>query len=149
VQPKSLLRRLCKLTAAELRLLIEAQVALLACQVARWHRPIGKLVSATPEGGTSPASAKDLGEAPAIGWAVTRAARYGFFRPQCLVRSLAVQRMLRRRGASVGELRIGVRREGGGLVAHAWVELDGVVIADSPEHIRTFTPASDFRLEAL
>lgn len=145
----SALRRLRHLTAAELILLIEAQVTLLTCQLARWRRPVGKLVCAGPPSEPGSADAASRRSAQAIGWAVSRAARYGCFRPQCLVRSLAVQRMLQRRGSGIGALRIGVRREHGGLVAHAWVELNGMVIGDDPEHIRTFTPAPDIRLVGL
>ncbi len=50
----------------------------------------------------------------------------------CLPRSLALQRMLARRGIA-SELRIGVRKESngaGGIAAHAWVEVDGVPLGE-------------------
>ena len=48
----------------------------------------------------------------------------------CLVQSLALDRMLRERGHP-SELRIGVRREGEALAAHAWVEHDGRALLEA------------------
>lgn len=50
----------------------------------------------------------------------------------CLVRSMALSRMLARRGV-VTELRIGVHTESGVLSAHAWVERDGRVLDDGTD----------------
>ena len=75
--------------------------------------------------------------------AVHRAARYGLFRPRCLTRALALQRLLARRGWPAS-LHVGVRRDRGALLAHAWVELDGAVLGDSPEHVATFVPLAGF-----
>src|SRR5690606_25498440 len=82
----------------------------------------------------------------AVAWAVTRAASYGVFRPHCLVRSMAIQHMLRRRGIAAGGLRIGVRRRDGEFQAHAWFEIDGVVVGDSRQHVQTFPRVTDIRL---
>jgi Transglutaminase-like superfamily len=49
-----------------------------------------------------------------------------FFHTSCLERSLALCRMLRRRGMNPG-LRIGARKEANRFEAHAWVELNGIV----------------------
>jgi hypothetical protein len=48
----------------------------------------------------------------------------------CLVQSLALDRMLRQRGHAT-ELRIGVRRENGALAAHAWVEHHGRALLEA------------------
>lgn len=64
--------------------------------------------------------------------AVDRAARALPGNPNCLVRSLTVWTMLTARGVA-SELRFGARREGGRTEAHAWVEVDGQVINDSPD----------------
>lgn len=61
--------------------------------------------------------------------ALERAAGCGPSRPSCLPRSLTLWWLLRRQGLPA-ELRIGVRREGDRLEAHAWVEQDGVVLGD-------------------
>jgi hypothetical protein len=159
-----LFRRLRRLNAGEARLLAEAQYLLVACQFARWRRPVGQLLrianesadsaSGTAQSGdagtveTAGASSRgvELDKAAMIAWAITRTADYGLFRPKCLVRSLALQRMLRRHLATGGELRLGFRMENGRLEAHAWVELLGRVLGDSPAHVRTFTPATGLRL---
>jgi hypothetical protein len=72
--------------------------------------------------------------------AVDRAARLGVFRPSCLVRSLALARLLTRRGVAGSRIRIGVRRGAAELDAHAWVELGGRVVGDDPRHTARFTP---------
>lgn len=48
----------------------------------------------------------------------------------CLPRSLALCSLLRERGYPA-EIRIGVRREAGRLLAHAWVELDGETLGET------------------
>jgi hypothetical protein len=55
------------------------------------------------------------------------AARHHVHPMTCLRRALVLQRMLRARGADA-QLRIGVRRDGGALEAHAWVECEDQVI---------------------
>jgi hypothetical protein len=51
--------------------------------------------------------------------------RTGGIEGTCLVRSLAVWALLRKRGI-VTELRIGVRKREGAIEAHAWVEREGI-----------------------
>ncbi|MEH6552206.1 MAG: lasso peptide biosynthesis B2 protein [Pseudomonadales bacterium] len=70
------------------------------------------------------------------GWLINGAASSGLYRVSCLRRSLVLLRYMRRHGL-VGELKVGVPR-GGELApdlfeAHAWVELDGVVVNDVAE----------------
>jgi hypothetical protein len=48
----------------------------------------------------------------------------------CLSRSLVLQAILRRRGAAA-TLRLGVRKDGPALDAHAWVELGGAPLNDT------------------
>lgn len=60
------------------------------------------------------------------------AARRGVVRGTCLTQSLALLRLLRREEI-VGQLRIGVRLQAGQLDAHAWVEVDGEPMNDSPD----------------
>jgi Transglutaminase-like superfamily len=67
---------------------------------------------------------------------VTRAVRsvelHGPSRPNCLERSMTLWWLLRRAGVP-GELHIGARKQGERFEAHAWVELHGQVLNDSPE----------------
>ena len=58
------------------------------------------------------------------------AARRGLFSSNCLSRSVTLWWLLRRRRIAA-ELRIGVRREGPILLAHAWVEHGGRPLNDS------------------
>ena len=79
-------------------------------------------------------------EATALGVAVNRAASHVYGPATCLARSLLLRRLLRGFGTE-SDLRIGVRFEEGKLAAHAWVELDGVPVNDSPDvamHFSTF-----------
>lgn len=142
--------RLRGLTLADVKLLLEAQRDLLSCQIAKWRRPVGELLD---WGGSADESATTrqvgLQTVESVGWAITRAARYGVFRPQCLVRSLAIHRMLLRRGITDSTIRIGVRLRDGEFNAHAWVELDGIVIGDSRAHVESFTRITDHRLVEL
>jgi len=64
--------------------------------------------------------------------AVRSAELHGLATPNCLERSLTLWWLLRRQGVG-GELRIGARKNGSRLEAHAWVELNGQVLNDSPE----------------
>ncbi len=142
--------RLRRLSVRELLLLAEAQRDLLACQLAKWRRPVGELLDWSGAPDLPDANGRiHYREVEAVAWAVTRAAAYGLFRPRCLVRSLAIQRMLRRRGVRAGSLAIGVRLRDGAFEAHAWVELDGAVIGDSHQHVQTFTRITDHRLVEL
>lgn len=50
----------------------------------------------------------------------------------CLIRSMYLHRVLRRRGV-VSELRIGMRLSDSRLDAHAWVEVDGWPVNDAPD----------------
>jgi hypothetical protein len=58
------------------------------------------------------------------------AARQGPFRASCLPISVTLQRLLRERGIGA-EVRLGVRKAGHRLEAHAWVEHDGRVLLDT------------------
>lgn len=60
----------------------------------------------------------------------------------CLQRSLLLVWLLRRRGLG-GRLRIGVRPEQGQLAAHAWVEVAGRAINDSPARCARFEVLDD------
>jgi hypothetical protein len=60
---------------------------------------------------------------------VAIAARHHWVGARCLHRSLALQHLLLRRGVAT-RLRIGVRREGESLEAHAWLEWQGQAIGE-------------------
>jgi hypothetical protein len=60
----------------------------------------------------------------------------------CLQRSLTLWWLLHRRGLA-SDLRIGVRRQGDQLAAHAWIEYAGVVINDRADVARLYAPFAD------
>ena len=72
--------------------------------------------------------------------ALRRADRLLPWSPTCLVRALALADLLARAGVPHALIRVGVRRDGDALDAHAWVELDGRVVGDDPDVARRFTP---------
>ena len=64
-------------------------------------------------------------------------------RPQCLVRSMALQRLLERDGIEGGRLVVGVRRRSGEFAAHAWVELQGRPLGEDALQRRQFLRIAD------
>src|SRR5213076_2839350 len=97
-------------------------------QMLVWTRPQGRLTSAREHGVTSSARAADIQDAvDAAGW-LNRASTYGLFRPRCLVRAVALLRVLEARGRTGAIIRVGVRVLDGDFTAHAWVEYAGHVI---------------------
>lgn len=81
----------------------------------------------------------DGAEAARVARLVRAAARHGAMDRHCLTESLVLWWLLRRRGIE-SEIRIGVRKDGGTLDAHAWVEWDGGALDEQPDVARTFPP---------
>ena len=73
--------------------------------------------------------------------AIDLAARHHVVPARCLHKSLILHFWLRREGIP-SELKIGVRKEGTELRAHAWVELGGHVINDDVDAVAGFRPLS-------
>ena len=145
--PTELFAKARRLSRGDWLELLNAQVALLGAQVLIWTRRQGRLV-----GGISPAD--QLPEAASMGneaaamrlhEAIRRAARYGLFRPGCLVRAIALFQLLERRGMQ-SCFRVGVRTHAGQLLAHAWVEYGRLVLDESPTYVRHFRSLRDLAL---
>ena len=81
--------------------------------------------------GRGPAGRVAPGAARQVLMAHELALKQGGYHGTCLTRSLALVWLLRGQGLA-GELRIGVRREAGEFLAHAWVEHDGTPLNDAP-----------------
>jgi hypothetical protein len=141
----SRLSKLVSLSERDRQDLARAQLALLRAQLAVWTRPQGRLVRQEHESQGTP-DEYTRGTARRLADAVSLAARHGVFRPNCLVRSLALSRLLEREQVRGWHVRIGVRERTGGLEAHAWVELGAEVLADSAEHVASFARLTDVRL---
>ncbi|MCU0836210.1 MAG: lasso peptide biosynthesis B2 protein [Chromatiaceae bacterium] len=74
---------------------------------------------------------------------VSISANHGPYRATCLRQSLALWWLLRRRGIAA-ELRLGVRKDQGELLAHAWVEHEGQALNDAQgvtKSYAAFSPA--------
>jgi hypothetical protein len=143
------LRSIRALRFEDLVRLVKAQAALLRARVDVRRRPQGELVSGanSPEG-QGPPSPSRRGDAELVGEAIRRAAKFGLFRPTCLVRSIAISAMLRKEGITGGRIRVGVGLRDGKFVAHAWVEYDGVIIGDDDSVVSRFDAIDDLRVVA-
>lgn len=81
-----------------------------------------------------------------IARAVNRAAEFGFFRPRCLAKSMALRRMLNADGIEGAEVRVGVQLTHGRFVAHAWVEYGGQVVGDDAASVAQYTPLTGLQV---
>jgi hypothetical protein len=97
----------------------------------RWRRPAEERRRIDDENSGNSSFAK-LAEARATARMIAAASRYGLARGNCLSQSIALWGLLRRRGMPA-ELRIGARRTGSGLEAHAWVELGSEIVNDAED----------------
>ena len=147
------LRKLTRLSPREWADLLEAQLALLLAQFRVWTRPTGRLVSHSSPSATeftSPPISDPPGpttaRAEALALAVGRAAECGVFRPLCLVRAVALNRVLERHGITGSRVRVGVRMRNGRFAAHAWVEYGNRILGDNEAHVGSFVELSEVQL---
>lgn len=139
------LQRLARLSAREWLDIAEAQFELLVSQTIVATRRTGQLVSRAaldPFGDSlTPPAANSAPVNPRpeqLALAVMRAAENGVFRPLCLVRSVALKRLLDRHGFSGSLVKIGVRMTRGRFAAHAWVAYNEQVLGDQEWHVKSF-----------
>jgi hypothetical protein len=140
------LRRLARLSARDLLDIAEAQIELLVSQTIVATRRTGQLVSRAaldPFGdsisSTAAAPATPVDPRPEqLALAVMRAAENGVFRPLCLVRSVALKRLLDRHGYAGSMVKIGVRMSRGRFAAHAWVAYNDQILGDQEWHVKSF-----------
>ena len=126
------LHRYRALSAADRWLIIEAavllstvQLGLAGLQFSVLRRVLDRLLCAVPPRHRGTLTVERFA------WAVAAASRRLPFRSTCLVESLAVDAMMRRRGYA-SKIRFGVRPPNAGVLAgHAWVECDGAVVFGS------------------
>jgi len=142
----ALARKIISLGARDWRDLWRAQLALIVAQRLVRQRAPGHLTARNEE--TAPSRVALRGSpaadrAHALGAAVRRAANYGVFRPACLVRAIALRRMLLADGIRGAVIRVGVKQSEEGMLAHAWIELDGDVIGDSVANVREYAPLNE------
>lgn len=97
----------------------------------KWH---GTAASANQRDGT-----RIFTESQSASRMLDAASRRGIVRGNCLSRSMALCWLLRRRGIPA-QLRIGARKIGNQLEAHAWVEVAGRAINDSDDVQTRYAP---------
>ena len=147
-KPRSIFTRLARQSSAEWSDLFAAQKALMIAQLLVWTRPVGRFVedvSHFAPGVQEPISRSSTTWRDALRSAVAlrRVADNGLIRPKCLVRAVALSRMLEKRGIAGSRVRIGVRRIDGVFSAHAWVELGQHVLGDDVRNVNSFAQLLD------
>lgn len=122
-----------ELTWTQRRTLVLALVLLPLFGVLLCRTSLARLLSRMDAGGTrgSGAIATALAAARPVNLVAAR------LRATCLTRSLVLQWILARRGIGT-ELKVGVRNEGDGLHAHAWLECGGVLVNDTVHGVHGF-----------
>jgi len=135
------LRRLRALPSRRRRSAAVAAIAVVAVRIGLTALPFATLRRVLLRLAESPLLRRPSGAVSPddLAWAV-RAAGRRVPRATCLVQALALELLLVRAGHAA-ELRIGVAREGDGLMAHAWVESDGRCLLEGSERTR-FSPLS-------
>ena len=121
--------------ALERRLLLEALFTLWFVRLGLWLLPFGALLRLVRRPlGTSEVEVGRLTKT------LTVVSRY-VPRATCLAQALAGQRLLAAHGHP-SRLRIGVRKDGARLGAHAWLEHQGVVIVGQVSNLTDYHPLS-------
>lgn len=90
-------------------------------------------------GGSEPVAAPVLDTMQRVSRLVSLAAHCHVHPMRCLPQALVLQWLLGRQGIYT-ELRIGVRKEGTRLYAHAWLEYEGLPLGEPPEIATHFAP---------
>jgi len=138
------LQRLARLSARDWLDIAEAQFELLVAKIIVATRRTGELVSRAPLdpfGDSAPpiAPAANVDPRPEqLALAIGRAAENGVFRPLCLVRAVALKRLLDRHGFEGSIVKIGVRLNHGRFAAHAWVAYGDQILGDQEWHVKSF-----------
>jgi hypothetical protein len=114
-------------------MLAEALAALTLASMAIAFLPFRRVAAAASAPGRSPARA-DPETVRRARSAVTGWSRRVPWRTVCFQKGLAVHWMLRRRGIP-SVLLYGARRDGDGLAAHVWVDVDGETVIGGEEAV--------------
>ena len=126
------LRRFCRRTAGERRLLMKTWLLVAGIRLGLAALPFSTVlrwIERFARGGMAPSpSGSHADAARRLAWSIEIACRYVPWANTCLVKALAMQALLARRGWPA-ELRLGACRDGDSrLRAHAWVESNGSVV---------------------
>ena len=125
---RSWLRKLISLTSRQQCFLARASWHLGRARIDFGRHSANQIVETLRKARTpaqAPVSAADVA---LISWAIRTAASAVPWRSDCLIQSMAADHWLRRLGV-VPDFRLGVKAAPGGtLLAHAWIEVDGMVL---------------------
>lgn len=139
------LQRFRQLSGDERWLLVESMALLPMTAVAlrlvgfrRWQAALSRLAP-RGEAGTVGCPEASIARGKNVARIVRVASRYSLCRTNCLEQSLVLWCLLLRRGVPA-DLRIGVRKAGGSLEAHAWVQLGSVILNDAEDVHQHYTP---------
>lgn len=135
-------RRFFLLPKAERRTWRRAWWRLLRADLALRLRPARTLERALAAEGSGRDEGAEPLAADRLAELVGSAAAHHLWSMGCLPRSIALRRLLADRGVAA-RLRVGVRKEGAELLAHAWVESAGRVVGEAEPVEARFLPLVD------
>lgn len=138
---------------------IRAQLALVRAAWDVRRRRTGRLLSmdaeeatgeerSLPSSNTVKGGEDDLSDARRIGESVRVVARRGLGRPRCLVKALAVKRLLDDEGLEDARVRVGVKEDPPDIRAHAWVEFRGHVVGEFEENVEGYADLPGLHVHA-
>jgi hypothetical protein len=138
------MRRLLELSPREVGDLLVAQRIILVAWLQVRRQPTGELLRRVRQTPIADDRSLDERRLTRIAVAVDRVSRFGVVRPTCLVRAIALERLVRGGKSGAAVVRVGVLRDSDAFFAHAWIEIEGRVFGDEPAYVRRFTPLHDF-----
>jgi hypothetical protein len=149
--PQRVMARLAEQDLTDWNDLVDAQLSLLIAQYLVWTRPKGRFVKDAQldsPGVQEPVSLRSemWRNAFRAAVAIRRVADHSWLKPRCLVRAVALSRMLEKRGITGSRVRVGVKQRAGEFSAHAWVELGQRVLGDDAHHVQSFAELVDLQV---
>jgi hypothetical protein len=144
------LRRYLALSGTDQRFLARAiwSLVVIDLELRLWGLPhVVARAERTAGSATTPPAPRGVHRARRYARWLEVASRVPWVRARCLHRSLALHEWLCHQGLP-SRLCIGVRKAQGKLQAHAWVELGGEVVNDSPAAVAAFTPLQGLQQQA-
>lgn len=133
------LQRFARLPSSERRLVMHALVVHAHVRLKLWRHGVEASRSVESRFGQHRSSTVPDVEPYRLARLVSHAIREGPLRGNCLSESMTVSLLLLRSGHPC-TMRIGARRCGAGMEAHAWVELNGVPLNESADIGERFIP---------
>jgi transglutaminase superfamily protein len=119
------------------------QILLRMCHFQRLRRMLGKVMKVH-----APVGPHSL-PPDTLAWAVGAARRHLPFPATCFGEAVAAEALFRKHGYAP-VMRVGAMRRDGVFQAHAWLELNDVVVVGGPESmVKDYTPLSNFPLQVL